>query len=75
MAFLKKGGNGGYIYCSQGGTKGGRSLHTNLKQVAEDMAKGDTAFFDGTRLIRIIPGSIGSMLTTHDFGNDPTWSY
>ncbi len=48
---------------------------TKLKQVAEGMARGDTAFFDGTKLIRIIPGSIGSMLTTHDFGNDPTWSY
>ena len=48
---------------------------TNLKQVAEGMAKGDTAFFDGTRLTRIASGPIGSMLTTHEFGNDPTWSY
>jgi hypothetical protein len=48
---------------------------SNLKHIAEGMAKGDTAFFNGTRLIRIIPGPIGSMLTTHDFGNDPTWSY
>ena len=48
---------------------------TNVKEVAEGMAKGDMVFFDGTRLAKLAPGPIGTMLTTHDFGNDPTWSY
>ena len=48
---------------------------TNLKHIAEAMAMGDTVVFDGTKLIKIVPSSIGSMLTTHEYGNDPTWSY
>ena len=48
---------------------------TSVKEVATGMAKGDLVFFDGTRLAKITPGPIGTMLTTHDFGNDPTWSY
>jgi hypothetical protein len=48
---------------------------TNVKEVTAGMTKGDLAFFDGTRLAKITPGPIGTMFTTHDFGNDPTWSY
>ncbi len=48
---------------------------TNVKEIAEGMTKGDIAFHDGTRLQRLSPGSIGTTLTTHDFGNDPTWSF
>jgi hypothetical protein len=48
---------------------------TNVQQLAAGMAKGDMLFFDGTRLVKITPGPIGSMLTTHDMGNDPYWSY
>jgi len=48
---------------------------TNIKEAAAGMTKGDLLFFDGTRLVRSSPGSIGSMLTTHDFGADPTWTY
>jgi len=48
---------------------------TNLKELATAMTKGDMLFSDGTRLIKISPGSIGSILTTHDLGNNPTWEY
>jgi len=48
---------------------------TKLKHVAEGMVKGDTVFFDGNRLVKLAPSAIGTMLTTHEYGNDPTWSY
>ena len=48
---------------------------TSVKEVAEGMTKGDMVYFDGTRLVKITPGPIGTMLTAHDFGNDLTWSY
>lgn len=48
---------------------------TNVKELAASMARGDILFFDGARLAKLAPDSIGTMLTTHDFGNDPTWSY
>ena len=48
---------------------------TNIEELAALMARGDMLFFDGTRLTKITPGPIGTMLTTHEFGNDPTWSY
>jgi hypothetical protein len=48
---------------------------TNLKELATSMQKGDILFMDGTRLAKSSPSSIGSILTTHDFGNDPTWTY
>lgn len=48
---------------------------TNLKELAAAMAKGAMLFFDGTKLVKISPSSIGSILTTHDLGNDPTWEY
>ena len=48
---------------------------TNLKQLAEGMVKGDVLYSDGTRLVRLLSSSIGSMLTTHDMQHDPTWSY
>jgi len=48
---------------------------TNLKHLAEGMARGDVLYSDGTRLVRLPSSSIGSMLTTHDMQHDPTWSY
>ena len=48
---------------------------TNLKELASSMTKGDILFFGGAKLEKLSPGSIGSMLTSHDLGNDPTWSY
>lgn len=48
---------------------------SNVKEIAEGMAKGDLVFSDGVKLVKITPGSIGTMLTSHDLGNDLTWSY
>lgn len=47
----------------------------NVKEIAEGMTKGDMVFSDGVKLVKITPGSIGTMLTAHDLGNDLTWSY
>ena len=48
---------------------------TNLKEVTAGMAKGDVPYFNGTIMAGSSPGTIGSVLTSHDFGNDPTWEY
>ncbi len=48
---------------------------TNLKQVAAGMNEGDMAFKGSMNMEKSSPGSIGTVLTTHDFGNDPTWEY
>ncbi len=48
---------------------------TNVKEIAAGMARGDMAFCDGSRLEKLSPGSVGTMLTAHDPGNDPTWSF
>jgi len=48
---------------------------TNVKELAASMTKGDILFFDGVKLVKLSPGPIGTMLTTHGFGSEPTWSY
>ncbi len=48
---------------------------SNVKEIADGMAKGDMVFSDGVKLVKITPGSIGTMLTCHDSGNNLTWSY
>ncbi len=48
---------------------------TNIKELASGMQKGDLLFFDGTRLAKSTPGTIGTVLTGHDIGADPTWEY
>ncbi len=48
---------------------------TNVKELASGMQKGDLLFFDGNRLVKSTPGPIGTVLTGHDIGADPTWEY
>jgi len=48
---------------------------TELKELDPAMAKGDMVFQNGAKLQKIIPGSVGTMLTTHNVGNNPTWEY
>jgi len=48
---------------------------TNVKELAASMNVGDMVFSDGSKLEKIIPGTVGTMLTTHGVGNDPTWDY
>jgi hypothetical protein len=48
---------------------------TSLKELAAAMIKGDILFSDGAILARRASGPIGSILTTHDVGADPTWTY
>jgi len=53
----------------------GEMCVSNIREVAEAMEKGDIVFFDGTKLVKLAPGSIGAMLTTQDVGENPIWSY
>ena len=48
---------------------------TSLKQLAVGMAKGNLAYFNGTELVKITPGSVGTELITHDVGFAPTFGY
>jgi len=48
---------------------------TDLKELAAGMNKGDMAVSDGTNLIIISPGSIGTNLIAHDWGNMLTFEY
>ena len=48
---------------------------TNIKELADGMQKGDLLFFDGTHLAKSTPGTVGTVLTGHDIGADPTWEY
>ena len=48
---------------------------TDLKELAAGMNKGDMAISDGTNLIIISPGSIGTNLIAHDWGNMLTFEY
>ncbi len=48
---------------------------TNIRELEGGMQKGDLLFFDGTSLAKSTPGTIGTVLTGHDIGADPTWEY
>lgn len=48
---------------------------TSLKELAAGMNKGDMVISDGTQLIILHPGSIGTNLIAHEVGNMPTWGY
>ena len=46
---------------------------TNLKQVAATMAKGDLAVRNDNILVKLVPGSIGTILTSGGAGHLPSW--
>ena len=48
---------------------------SNVKELAVGMQKGDMLFFNGNCLAKSTPGPVGSVLTGHDIGADPTWEY
>jgi len=48
---------------------------TELKELDSAMARGEVVINNGTRIQKIIPGSVGTMLMAHDIGNNPTWEY
>jgi hypothetical protein len=48
---------------------------SEVDELAAGMAKGDVLFFDGTRLVRLTPSSVGTNMIAHGPGNDPTWEY
>jgi hypothetical protein len=47
----------------------------NVVELAAGMVKGDILYHDGTNLVPITPGSIGTNFMTHDALNLPTWEY
>ncbi len=48
---------------------------TDVKELAKGMQKGDLLFFDGAHIAKSTPGTVGTVLTGHDIGADPTWEY
>jgi len=48
---------------------------TRLKELAGSMERGDVLFHNGSKLEKVTPGSVGTMLTTHGLGNAVTWEY
>ena len=46
---------------------------TNIKEVAAAMAKGDLAVRGNAVLEPLVPGPIGTPLTSAGAGNTPTW--
>ena len=45
----------------------------NLKELVAGMKKGDVLVHDGTRIVRLSPGSIGDELTSGGIGYATTW--
>jgi len=48
---------------------------TELAGLAAAMDTGDIILFDGTRLVKLTPGPIGTCLLAHDWGNMLAWGY
>jgi hypothetical protein len=48
---------------------------SNIKEVVLGMTKGDIVYHDGTRLVKLSPGAIGTELKTKGPGHAPVWSY
>lgn len=48
---------------------------SNIKEIVLGMTIGDIAFFDGTRLVKLSPGPLGSELKTKGPGHDPIYSF
>lgn len=46
---------------------------TNLKELAAGMHKGDVLIHDGTRMVKLSPGSIGDEFTSDGSGHFTTW--
>jgi hypothetical protein len=48
---------------------------SNIKEVVAGMATGDITYHDGTKLVKLSPGVIGTCLKTKGPAFPPIWSY
>lgn len=48
---------------------------TRVAELATGMAVGEMLYHDGSRLVKLTPGPIGTQLMTHEGGQEPTWEY
>lgn len=47
----------------------------NIKEIVLGMTKGDIVFFDGTKLVKLSPGVLGSEVKTKGPGANPIYSF
>jgi len=52
----------------------GRGI-SNLREAAAGMNVGDILYHDGTRLVRLTPGPMGTQLLTKGHTLPPSWGY
>ncbi len=48
---------------------------SNIKEIVAGMATGDMIYHDGTKLVKITPGVIGSELITKGPTHPPEWGW
>ena len=48
---------------------------SNIKEIVLGMTKGDIAFHDGTKLVKLSPGPLGTQVKTKGPGADPIYSF
>ncbi len=48
---------------------------SNIKEIVLGMTKGDIAFFDGTNLVKLSPGVLGSEVKTKGPGANPIYGF
>ena len=48
---------------------------TSVKEVVAGMDIGDSIYFDGNRIQKLIPGVIGSELITMGLNHNPRWGW
>jgi len=48
---------------------------SNIKEVAAGMAEGDMIYHDGTKIVKITPGAVGTGFKTKGVGHNPIWSF
>jgi hypothetical protein len=48
---------------------------SNIKEIVLGMTEGDIAFFNGTQLVKLSPGVLGSEVKTKGPGADPIYGF
>lgn len=48
---------------------------SNIKEVAAGMTVGDMIYHNGTKIVKITPGAVGTELKTKGVGANPVWSF
>lgn len=48
---------------------------SDIKEVVLGMVIGDIVYHDGTKLVKLSPGALGTELVTEGLGYPPKWSF